>query len=164
MSFWNTLFGSSVNIVLEEAEYNAHSRSGKIVLTSQEDTALQNIELVVTAGNDIDGWIEWFYTDNEFAYDEVEVLGIYSNLMAWMPFTINFTSKVLGQCTLENLEKYVDTIRDDPEYSFEEYKVTFIDSFLNPEWSLELRIDGKTIWEIMLSYENPELDEYLNNL
>jgi hypothetical protein len=62
-----------------------------------------------------------------------------------MPFTISFTSKVLGQLTLENLEKYVDTIRDDPEYSFEEYKETFIDSFLNPEWNLELRIDGKTI-------------------
>jgi hypothetical protein len=58
MSFWNTLFGSSVSIELDEAGYNAHSHSGKIILTSHEDTALQNIELVVTAGNDIDGWIE----------------------------------------------------------------------------------------------------------
>ncbi len=164
MSFFSWLFGEKYDINVEILSYDPTIDSWKLTITSSKDCTLESISYLISSDNDMNDWIMWFYDDYNRFYDEEETLGIYSNLMAWIPITLNFSSKVLKEFTLKNVEKYIEDVSKDPDLVFEEDWETCIDSFMNPEWNMVISIGWVEVGSAEIPYENTEISEYMKNL
>ncbi len=137
---------------------------GKMTLTSWANVAIENISFTISSDNDSSDWINGFFVDYDRSYGEEEVIGVYTNLMAGIPFTISFTSKALKEFTLENIKNYVVDMQEDPEMMLEEDKEVFKDSFIDPMWLIEVSIKWKVIGSAYIPFENTEITEYINSI
>lgn len=164
MSFFSWLFGEKYDFNIEILSYDHTTNSGKLSLTSSKDCMIENITYIINSDNDMSDWIMWFYDDYDRFYDEEETLGVYCNLMAWIPITLNFSSKALKEFTLKNVEKYIEDVSKDPDLVFDEDWETCKDSFMNPEWNMVISIGWVEVGSAEIPYENNEISEYMKNL
>lgn len=164
MSVFSWIFGEKYDFNIEILSYDHMIDSWKLSLTSSKDCTLESISYFISSDNDENDWINWFFEDYDRFYDEEESLWVYSNIFAWIPIILNFSSKVLKEFTLKNIEKYIDDIRMNPDLLFDEDKETCIASFIDPEWKMIVSIHGKEIGSAIIPYENIEISEYMKNL
>lgn len=164
MSFFSWLFGEKYDIDIEVLSYDRTINSGKLSITSSKDCMIENITYLIIAENDMSDWITWFYNDYDRFYYEEETLGVYSNLMAWVPIIMSFSSKVLKEFTIKNVEKYIEDIHIELASEFNDDRETCIDSFIDPEWNMIVSIDWKEVGAGIIPYENNEISEYMKNL
>ncbi len=149
---------------MEVLSYDYQIDSWKLLLTSSKNCTIETISFTIGADNDDSDWINGFFEDYDHFYYEEEVIGVYSNLIANVPITITFSSKTLQEFTLENIEKYIEDIRNNPDLMFDEDKETCIESFIDPQWNMTIMIEWTELWSTMIPYENTEIIDYMNSL